>query len=89
MKESSVKQCKEKYVQSAKSQSREHLLPFFRLVKQSLNDGRFFHIGIKGQGQSGVDLSAAAGIARVQSGYIQDGSKVGKGNMLKIYLPVV
>jgi hypothetical protein len=89
MKESSVKERQGKYMQSAKSQSREHLLAFFWLVKQSLNDGRFFHIGIKGQGQSGVDLSAAAGIARVHSGYIQDGSKVGKGNMLKIYLPAV
>lgn len=46
-----------------------------------------FFTGIKGQGRSGLGLSAAAGIVRAHGGYIQVRSKTGGGSAFKMYLP--
>jgi signal transduction histidine kinase len=47
-----------------------------------------FFTSIKGQGRSGLGLSAAAGIVRAHGGYIHVRSTAGEGSTFKIYLPV-
>lgn len=59
-------------------------------MKTSLQSKIFepFFTSIKGQGRSGLGLSAAAGIVRAHGGYIHVRSTTGEGSTFKIYLPV-
>ena len=47
-----------------------------------------FFTGSKGQSKAGLGLAAAAGIIKLHHGYIQCRSRLGKGSIFKIYLPL-